>query len=124
MIKRLCLFPGCQCFRIDNSNYCERHQEYGKQKEQKRTAFLFAKRSNEELYHTAEWKQLRKQKLTETPFCEICGISKEYTILEIHHKIPPRGNPELFYSFQNLMCVCKSCHQKITADEIRERKNN
>lgn len=121
MIKRLCLFPGCDCFRIDGEGYCSKHLEWGRNKEEerKRKAFEKAHRANEELYKTAEWRNLRRKKLLECPVCEICGSEIN---LQVHHRKAPRGNPDLFFDIFNLQTVCADCHRKITAHEIFERK--
>jgi len=77
-------------------------------------------RSNEGLYNTHKWKQLRKEILKENNNCIKCGIDKN---LEIHHIITPRGNEEMFFNKDNLTVLCKACHRIETMKEIKNRKN-
>ena len=119
MIKRLCLYPGCSCFRLDGSNYCERHQEYGEQKAAKHIAFLNALRSNEEFYRTKRWRTLRAKIIKEQKHCQCCGTKDNLTV---DHIIDPRGDEQLFFDESNLQVLCEACHRRKTACEIAERK--
>jgi 5-methylcytosine-specific restriction endonuclease McrA len=114
--KKICNHPGCQNLIDINERYCKEHIKPSKK------PFEGAIRYNEELYKTIQWKQLRKKLLREQPNCFYCGVSKEEIPLEVHHRIPPRGNEELFFDYNNLVVVCGGCHKTITAKEIRERK--
>jgi len=74
--------------------------------------------SNEVLYKTHRWQTLRKKIIAETPYCYKCGSDR---YLEVHHKIPPRGDEDLFYDEGNCVPVCRACHRLITAREIFRR---
>jgi 5-methylcytosine-specific restriction endonuclease McrA len=76
------------------------------------------KRANEGLYNTWEWKKLRKRE--ETGYCEQCGREDER--LDVHHRVPPRGDRELFYDYNNLVSLCRDCHNVITRIESAERR--
>jgi 5-methylcytosine-specific restriction endonuclease McrA len=112
MRKKICSFAGCNTLIEFNERYCTKHIINHK-------PFEHAIRYNEALYNTTRWRTLRKEKIKEIPYCELCGAD---TNLEVHHRVPPRGNEELFFNRDNLQVICSACHKIITAREIRERK--
>jgi 5-methylcytosine-specific restriction protein A len=118
MKAKICNAPGCNTLIQPTERYCPQHK-----KEQPKP-FSSAIRYNEELYKTTQWKQLRKKILNEQTNCFWCGISKGETKLEVHHRIPPRGNEELFFDENNLVVVCPACHKIITNQEIRNRNES
>jgi 5-methylcytosine-specific restriction protein A len=116
MKKKLCNHPGCNRLVDIGARYCAEHTR-------ERKPFENAVRTNDSLYNTAAWRKLRGKIVKEHPYCARCGMSKKETSLHVHHVIEPRGNEVLFFDEHNLVPVCESCHQKITAEEIRRRKN-
>jgi hypothetical protein len=54
----------------------------------------------------AEYKNVRKEYLLASPYCENCGIEAT----DIHHKA--RRGPNLCKK-ETFMSVCRTCHQKI-----------
>lgn len=114
--KKICNYPGCSALINPNERYCTKH------KKEPEKPFSSAIRYNELLYKTTRWKQLRKEILKRQSNCYYCGMSEKETKLEVHHKIPPKGNEELFFDENNLVAVCGTCHKIITNIEIRERK--
>ena len=94
--------------------YCESHIP------DKKVPFQNAVRYNNGLYNTTQWRKMRALILKENPNCVKCGISKNETVLDIHHVIPPRGNEELFFDINNCVPVCKSCHRILTVKEIKQ----
>lgn len=72
------------------------------------------------IYDTVKWRNLRKAKLIQQPLCEKCleaGIITEGC--DIHHIVSFVDAPtilrrnEIAYDINNLMTLCKKCHQKI-----------
>lgn len=62
-------------------------------------------------YKTAAWARLRKKQLRLFPLCKFCkkaGIVKAANTVD--HKIPHKGNMELFFDINNLQSLCKECH--------------
>jgi 5-methylcytosine-specific restriction protein A len=116
MKKKICNYPGCNTLISQDQRYCDNHSNI-----KKAVPFQNAIRSNEGLYNTHKWRQLRKEVLKEQPNCYYCGITKDEAALDIHHIIPPRGNEDLFFDIHNLIAVCKQCHRVITAKEINKR---
>lgn len=113
MIKKLCKFSGCNNYALENKSYCKEHYNPSK-------PFSKAVRSNENLYQSSRWRNLRKLHLEKYDYCVMCGSRSDLTV---DHIITPRGNEDLFFSAENLQTLCKSCHRFKTALEIKERRN-
>lgn len=111
---------------LTTPGYCPRHahrhavmREGGGGK----PAFVNARRTNYELYRTKRWRDLKRQQLTATPYCTICGAKRsDGAQLQVHHVIPPRGDEDIFYDSGNLQVICLTCHRKITGSELSARK--
>jgi 5-methylcytosine-specific restriction endonuclease McrA len=96
-----------------SETYCKAHII------EKKKPFENAVRSNETLYNTSKWRKLRKRKLSEQSFCSKCGSQDN---LHIHHRIPPLGDMELFFEYENLDVLCGKCHRIETNKEILYRR--
>ena len=98
---KACAMP--QCPAITENKYCDKHKQ-GKYKRNKTT--------NEAGYGIT-WQRLRKIILLDNPLCETCkskNIIKPAT--EVHHviRLSAGGTNER----DNLQCLCKPCHSRIT----------
>lgn len=69
------------------------------------------------LIHTHKWRELRKQKLSATIWCEDCAERGQRTLAtEVHHVTPilssdlPSQMAELAYDYHNLKALCHRCH--------------
>ncbi|MCV2877597.1 HNH endonuclease [Sedimentimonas flavescens] len=52
--------------------------------------------------------------------CARCGrIESNTSALVADHKIPHRGDVDLFWSVSNLQCLCKPCHDRFKQAEER-----
>lgn len=63
-----------------------------------------------------KWQSLSRRFRELNPLCHDClksGIVRFSE--ETHHKIKVSEAPELFYTENNLMALCKSCHSKRSA---------
>ena len=72
------------------------------------------------IYNTARWKRIRKLKFLDNPLCEICEKKGIITPAEdIHHitSFMSTNDPVkryfLAYDMDNLLSLCKQCHQKV-----------
>ena len=72
------------------------------------------------IYQSQRWRVLRLAKLADTPLCEMCernGIVKP--AIDVHHIVSFMTTDDkvhriaLAYEYDNLMSVCKECHQYI-----------
>lgn len=125
-VRRLCCCPGCVRFREEGSKYCSVHrEEYEAKEEQRKREWLARKyqhtqsRAND-FYRSPEWRKLSRRLLNERKYCEICG---ETYATDVHHIFPVADFPELALNEDNLKCLCKSCHAKITEQERKMRSN-
>lgn len=80
---------------------------------------------NQRFYQSERWKRLRLHKLSLDPLCEIC---LENNIIEaaneVHHTInvnTQRGWQHR-YAIDTLQSLCKSCHSRMTIEEMKERR--
>lgn len=65
-------------------------------------------------YYLARWRDLRWSVLDDANFtCTWCGrIEANTSRLVADHKVPHRGDPDLFWDRDNLQCLCWTCHSK------------
>lgn len=86
-----------------------------------RSAFRARTHAYRAWYKTARWQKLRWKALVDAAFiCAICGKGESDTSrLVADHIIPHRGNPDLFWSKDNLQCLDKSCHDTVKRKEER-----
>lgn len=77
-------------------------------------------------YKLARWKAepprvpgLRWRVLVRDLFtCQMCGkLEVDTSLLVGDHKVPHRGDPDLFWSEANVWCLCKTCH-----DSVKQRQ--
>ncbi len=73
-----------------------------------------------EVYTSTRWKKLRLSYLQNHPLCESCLKQDKFTpSVDIHHIISfmstndPLKRKYLAFDYNNLMALCKECHQKI-----------
>ena len=65
-------------------------------------------------YDAAHWKRLRTLVLARDPICKKCN---RYPSTVADHIKPHKGLWELFVALENLMGLCKPCHDIKTATE-------
>lgn len=103
--KQPCAYPGCP--ELDDGRYCEAHRKIvGKDYEK------YGRNPAVSRKYGRAWKRVRDSYVREHPFCEKCyerGIL--VPVDEVHHKIPvSKGGT---HDRNNLMSLCRSCHNKI-----------
>lgn len=96
-------------------------------KRQKQNEKLYLNRERNQRFYQSEWKNLRLYKLSLNPCCERCAQSGYTNVydLEVHHRIPINSD-EGWKNRQNpdhLETLCRSCHQKETVREQKERRD-
>lgn len=75
------------------------------------------------LYKRSRWLKMREQHLMQSPLCVYClevGDVEPATICD--HRTPHRGSEDLFWDTDNLMSLCKPCHDRIKQREERGEK--
>lgn len=58
--------------------------------------------------YTREWEEARAEYLAYHPTCTMCGAPA--TVVD--HITPHRGDPELFWAWQNWQALCAPCHNR------------
>lgn len=73
-----------------------------------------------EIYISSRWRKLRLAHLQQYPLCELCQKEgKVVPAVDVHHIISFMSTNDhlkrkcLAYNPDNLMSLCKECHQKI-----------
>lgn len=100
-LKRPCAHPGCPEV-VSGTRYCERHRRCDDRRD---TA---ARRG-----YDGRWQRLREMYLRRHPLCEVCEREGRVTpAVIVHHRKPiKRGGHPL--DVENLMSVCRACHDKL-----------
>lgn len=77
-------------------------------------------RTYRNLYKTKGWQRRRQRQLMDEPLCQRCKPRGQLTpATEVHHLIPHKGNPELFFRGE-LQSLCKPCHDSdAQSEEVR-----
>ena len=105
-----CVIAGCTNL-TKSGNYCQIHKPASPKR---------IKQPYEYLYNSKRWQEIRAWFLRQHPVCVGCGRAAN----EVDHKIPHKGNAELFFSTSNLQAMCKPCHSSKTLREINEQRKN
>ena len=106
--KRPCRYQGCP--NLSDDVYCAEHKKLmTKHYESFTRGYSSGKR------YGRSWRKIRKRYVRMHPLCEMCLKEGKSTLVEeVHHIVPlsEGGNHEE----NNLMSLCKSCHEKIHRD--------
>jgi len=99
--KRPCRHPGCA--KLSDGVYCEEHRN------------LYARENAAERGYDSKWRNARLRFLRENPLCVQCRKrGKLVPATVVDHKIPHRGDRQLFWDKNNWQPLCKSCHDRKT----------
>ncbi len=71
---------------------------------------------------SATWRKVRLMKLSRNPMCEDpVNIHKDIGEVvvadQVHHLKKISTHPELAFTLDNLMSICRHCHEKIEDDD-------
>lgn len=109
--KKPCRYPGCA--ELTNELYCEKHKKEMNKQYNQHERDLFSKT----FYSSPKWREVRKRKLQQQPFCEECkrnGTIIKATIVDHIVPIKQGGQP---YDMNNLQSLCWSCHSRKSVKE-------
>lgn len=108
---RACAYPGCP--ELVRSGYCVRHASV-------RPVTILRNPEAQRLYDRT-WQRRREAQLAREPWCKDCLVDGIYTpATEVHHEIRHKGDRRVFQA-SPLTSLCKSCHSKRTAVEVRTK---
>ena len=73
-------------------------------------------KAHQGLLNSPAWRRYSKAYLLDHPLCLDCQAEGRLDqATEVHHKIKPNGDRELFWLPGNHLGLCRSCHQRRTA---------
>ena len=103
--KRPCAYPGCP--QLSDGQYCEEHRKTVDRQYNK-----YTRSPDVHKKYGRAWKRIRDRYAQEHPFCEMCYKEGRLTLMdEVHHILPvSKGGT---HERNNLMSLCRSCHNKI-----------
>lgn len=77
-------------------------------------------RERRKIYNSERWRSLRAWKFANSPLCELCLKEGKTVVAEdIHHIVSfmstddPYQRKQLAYDYDNLLSLCKKCHQAV-----------
>lgn len=69
------------------------------------------KRTSAQRGYSYKWQQARLEFLRDNPFCVMCKAQNKLTIANVvDHKIPHKGDQQLFWDRSNWQPLCKTHH--------------
>lgn len=74
------------------------------------------------LYNTTRWIKGRRLYLAKHPLCVFChrrGLTQPARVVD--HKIPHKGDVDLFFDESNWQGLCKTCHDSVKKAEEQGR---
>lgn len=76
-------------------------------------------------YNSTLWKKQRKAMLKRDNYeCQLCKAKGKYSkAVIVHHIKHLRDCPELSLSADNLVSVCKACHEELHPEAQKQNKN-
>ena len=104
------------CGALTRVGYCDKHRP---RKAKRRESAEWHGWYNKKIWR----EDLRPAQLMRQPFCCVCaerGIRTKATVVD--HRIPFRGDWDLFVDPDNHQSLCKSCHDRKTAQEQAEKR--
>jgi 5-methylcytosine-specific restriction enzyme A len=112
MPRKPCPHPGCP--RLTTGGYCEEHAKE-RQRQYDRERYHDEAR---QWYFSPRWRRASKAYLDEHPLCEPClKLGIEHAAQVVDHKMPHKGNYDLFWDESNWQSMAKRCHDLKTAKE-------
>ncbi|MGB9903058.1 MAG: HNH endonuclease [Desulfotomaculales bacterium] len=106
-LKKPCAWPGCPELVEAGQRFCIEHDRQRRRQEDERRGTA-AQRG-----YDARWQKVREMYLRQYPLCELC--EKKGRIIPatmVHHKRPIKAGGQAL-DMENLMSVCRACHDKI-----------
>ena len=87
---------------------------------------LYEKSDDRRIYYdyigSPFWKDMRKLLIEQSPYCEVCGYSKDETHLIVHHK----SYEHMCFEDENNDCcvLCDHCHNELHRDPVQFGKDH
>ena len=111
LFKSVCKKPGCPAYAVPGKGYCQKHQA-------QHNKYIDNRDNSNERGYDRQWQKLRAWYIKRHPLCEKCLTHNILTpVEEVHHIQPVDEAPERRLDPDNLMSLCRSCHQGIHAND-------
>ncbi|MDE1468890.1 HNH endonuclease [Eubacterium limosum] len=111
--KKPCSHPNCP--NLTEGRFCEEHEVLERRRYNK-----YSRSPDTNRKYGRAWKRIRDRYIAQHPLCERCECDGKLTVAaEVHHKLPVSQGGQ--HSKDNLMSLCRSCHNKIHL-EIGDRQ--
>lgn len=107
-----CRQTGCNALVRDGGGYCPSHKREVKREVESR------RESSTKRGYGYKWQKAREGYLRNHPLCAdhaARGLYVRATVVD--HKIPHKGDKDLFWDSDNWQPLCKACHDAKTARE-------
>jgi len=102
--KKPCKYPLCPNMAEEGSSYCKEHSSLNTPRDTRPNA--------PQRGYDWQWQKLRKLYLKHNPLCERCKRLGRTTPADtVHHKRSVKEYPELRLTWDNLMSLCRNCHE-------------
>jgi 5-methylcytosine-specific restriction enzyme A len=109
------------CGALTENGYCEAH------KQEKRKGFRELDRKRENSHkrgYNKRWERARKFFLRRNPICIECKRRDVITLANVvDHIKPHKGDKKLFWNELNWRALCSACHNKKSAREGNQARN-
>ena len=105
---------NCRALIDYGHTYCLKCEE--KIKKQRKQYTTERVKEADKYTKTATWQSLRKEIIIrDKGCCVLCFLSGkiEYRQLQVHHIIKRVDNPSLAYDRDNLVTLCRTCHEEV-----------
>jgi 5-methylcytosine-specific restriction protein A len=110
---RPCSYPGCGAL-VHGGSRCPKHVQLDRRQSD-------AQRDpDRKRLYGYRWQKASKLYLSEHPLCESDGCSEQGRVRAatvVDHRIPHRGDLDLFWDRSNWCAMAKPCHDRKTARE-------
>ena len=112
--KRPCAFPGCGRL-AESKQHCAEHA-----KRERDFYNKYNRSADMNKTYGRAWKRIRDRYVRDNPLCEMCIKERRLApVDEVHHILPVSQGGT--HERENLMSLCRSCHNKIHINEIGDR---
>ena len=115
---KICAYPGCN--EITKETYCEKHKKESRKhiRERNNKYNRYRKEYDPERYYfykSKEWTKIRYLAISrDMGLCQECLKAGRRTRgTEVHHIIPIKDDWNKRFDLDNLVTLCRECHNKI-----------
>lgn len=118
-----CNWPGCD--ELTDKRYCPAHQsEYEQRYKSNKAEYDKTRQTANKRGYDSTWGRVRKVYLVRNPLCEMCKKDNRIVPAVLVHHIKPLSEGGSRLNSNNLMALCKNCHEDIHGKDRFKRKQD